>query len=658
MQQLIIRLFSALIVFVGLVSGAFAAGDPCRDVGVAGWCNLFDDITVQEEAAKGLVKAAMKEDLVDKNTSGQYQEKGTFDKVADGQYKYKDSAGAVHVFQFESFNLPAGMVESERVAIKSAICKLYGGQSSNSESVCYMNSELPGVESAHLYNDLQQFGMYSRWVPESVRQVVGNRTTTVKSHYEFSAEFETDDFDSEQWSFVYGGNEIINPNVFSSLQIKDLASVKDYLIDYIMLRFSMAGIAVNNVACASSTIKVKNKFLAPDDFLPCSVTYYAPEKGMMLDANIGFVFDDIAETRQSVSSAGGAMLACNAAGGSATQKGVCAGFTKQMCDTLRVETGVDTEWNTEKGGCILTAQNGYNRQQKVKNFIIAATGIAVGVLTLPLTGGTSAMVVVAIIAGVATIVGTVSSTVANEVMDVRFTAALLGANKCWVENCASVSGDDGTVRSVSCTKCAPEAAENLVKAMVEYEGTFSDTDAEVAVYLLDLLLGAYKGFMFPICLQEVADNVEKSDWQNVANIGNAVALIGTVLSVPTWFSRATSSTSTIGDKITNSFHSSAKNLSTTLGAIGKTKRISNLANKMKRTAIASMQALSKGIAKISGRGKKVNVFADKLSTLDGGVNSSGNIMKAWNYTCPRRGFPCDKTITNLLSDFDGLCVAN
>lgn len=653
MQRLITGFFSVLLVSVSLVFGAFAAGNPCYDVGVAGWCNLFDDIIVQEEAAKGLIKVAMKEDLVDKNSYGYYEMKGTFDKAADGQYKYKDSAGAVHVFQFDGFDLPGGIIEKERAAIKLAVCKMYGGQGANNESVCYMDNPLSGVESAYLYNDLQQFGMYPRWVPESTRKVVGNQTTVVGSHYKFLPEIAYDDFDADDWSFYYGSEEIINPNVFKNLQIRNLESVIDYLSDYVILRFSMAGLLIDRFSCASSTIKIKNNTLAPDDFLPCSVMYYDPEKDMNLSVDFGFLFDDVAETKESVAAAGDAMLACAALGGSGSDKGVCAGFDENMCNALKIENSIDVEWNPDKGGCVMMAQQKYNRNQKIKNMAVATGGIVVGVFTLPVTGGASMIGVVAIIGGVATIIGTVATAVANVVMDANFSAALLGANKCLIDNCGGViKTDDGynVQKTVSCG-CATEAVQNLAEAMIKFEGSFTEQNANTALYLMDVLLSAQVGTMQPICVQEIMENIDKSGWQNVANIGNSVALIGVILSVPSWFSGGANNLETVGARLTQNFKVNARNTKKVLLAIGKTNKISKLAAKLKKMSVSTVIALERLVKNNRVAGRQFNAFASKLSTAD----TAKQVMGIWAGLCPSKAFPCAETLTTFVDAFDNLC---
>lgn len=655
MQRIMAKFLSVITMCFFSVSVAAAAGNPCFDVGVGGTCQLFADAVVQDEAARGLIKVAMKSDVRDAQ-SDYYELMGNLTKsAADNHYIYLDSDGKSHVFEFKSFDLPAGAVDRERTSVRTAICKMYGGQSAADSGVCYMNTELSGVQSAHLWNDLKQFGMYPEWVPEKEQQVVGNQKTVVRAHYRFVSEFDADDFDADDWTFSYNGHEVINPNVFADLQIKDLISVKDYLADYTILRFAMSGLAVNNFSCASSTIKVRNGMLSLDDFLPCSVTYHDVDRNMNISVNIGFVFDDAADTKKKTVQAGSAMLACAASGGSASEKGVCAGFDEQMCELLRTKNGVDVEWNLDKGGCVLKAQEKYNSGQTIKNMTVATVGVAVGVLTIPATGGGSAMAVVAIIGGVATAIGMVTSVTANLIMDSRFSAALLGANKCLIAECGGIkhSVDPNVVQVVrpnSCA-CAREAVQGLAKAMVEYEGVFTEQDAETALFLIEALISADAGTLYPVCLREIADGADKSGWQNVAKIGDAVALVGVVLSVPTWFSHAASSAKTVGDTLTNKFNTSANNAQNVLKTVGQTTKITKIADKMRSTANTAVLGLERLLSKVSGTGKKLNEFTDRLLTADSGKN----LVQVWADVCPSTTFPCDATLTKFVADFDNMC---
>lgn len=656
MQRLMAKFLSVITMCFFSVSVAAAAGDPCFDVGVEGTCRFFADAVVQDEAARGLIKVAMKSDVRKDTQSGYYELKGDLKKSeADNTYIYLDSDEKSHVFHFNSLKLPLGIVEKERGSIRENICKMYGGQSANNSKVCYMDDPVEGTDSGWLYSDLKQFGMHPEWVPEKEQQVIGNQKTVIRAHYEFLPEFDADDFDADEWEFSYNGHEVINPNVFADLQIKDLISVKDYLADYTILRFAMSGLAVNNFSCASSTIKVKKGRSSSDDFLPCSVTYHDVDRNMNISENIGFVFDDAADTKKKTVQAGNAMLACAASGGSASEKGVCAGFDEQMCDLLRKNNDVDVEWNLDKGGCVLKAQEKYNRNQKIKNMAVAAVGVAVGILTIPATGGGSAMAVVAIIGGVATAIGTVTSVTANVIMDSRFSAALLGANKCLITECGGIkhSVDPSVVQVAwpnSCA-CASEAVQELAKAMIEYEGKFTEQDAETALFLIEALISAEAGTMYPVCLQEIAEGADKSGWQNVAKIGDAVALVGVVLSVPTWFSRAASSAKTVGDTLTKKFNTSANNARKVLETVGKTTKITRIADKMRSTANTAVLGLESLLSKASGTGKRFNEFADKLLTADSGKN----LVQVWAKVCPSTTFPCDATLTNFVADFDNMC---
>ena len=43
------------------------------------------------------------------------------------------------------------------------------------------------------------------------------------------------------------------------------------------------------------------------------------------------------------------------------------GFDENMCNALKIENSIDVEWNPDKGGCVMMAQQKYNRNQKIKN---------------------------------------------------------------------------------------------------------------------------------------------------------------------------------------------------------------------------------------------------------------------------------------------------
>lgn len=655
MQELISKLLSVITMCLFFDSVAIAAGDPCYDVGAAGTCSLFDDVIVQDGAARGLIKVAMKKDIRMDTQFGYYDLKGELKKSeADNTYIYLDSDGKSHIFHFNSLKLPLGIVEKERSSIKKNICKMYGGISASDGNVCYMDGPVEGTDSGWFYSDLKQFGMYPKWHNKTERTVEGTKTTSaVNAHYEFLPEIEYDDFDISEWGFSYDGREIINPDVFQNLQIKDLDSVKDYLRNYVLLKFATAGLVVNRFACASSTIRVQKGFLQYDDFFPCAVQYYDPKKDTKFDVNIGFLFDDVAETKKNTAQAGESMLACAAQGGSGTSKGVCGGFTEDMCNLMYTENGIETKWDPERGGCVMKAQRKHANNQMVKTFAVSAAGVIVGVLTIPVTGGGSTMAIVAIIGGVATVVGTIVSATANVIMDSRFSAALLAANNCLVTECGGIK-PSGTSKGIqlgnSSCDCASEAVQKLAEAMIQYEGVFTEQDANAALFLIEALMYAESGTLYSVCLEEIADNVDKSGWQDVAKISDAVALVGVVLSVPTWFHQGASAAATVGDTLKSKFVATtgAKTVLSTLSSIGKLSKIMDKVRKASNTALSGLKNVVNAADK---SGKKMNALADKILTIDNG----NALMQAWGEVCPSRGFPCGSTVTSFVNDFDSMC---
>ncbi len=124
-----------------------------------------------------------------------------------------------------------------------------------------------------------------------------------------------------------------------------------------------------------------------------------------------------------------------------------------------------------------------------------------------------------------------------------------------------------------------------------------------------------------------------------------------MLTVPTWFSHAASSAKTVGDTLTNKFNTSANNAQNVLKTVGQTTKITKIADKMRSTANTAVLGLERLLSKMSGTGKKLNEFTDRLLTAD----SEKNLVQVWADVCPSTTFPCDATLTKFVADFDNMC---
>ena len=126
-----------------------AAGNPCRDIGVSGECELFKDfIQVQPMVAQQIIRTALNDSNV---TFGDYTNK----TIGDDTYDVTDSKGARHTFYFDDLQDSKSLNVTTSVA--GAICLLNGGIPAEKSFIC--NGRI--LESK-LNKDLETFGMSAK----------------------------------------------------------------------------------------------------------------------------------------------------------------------------------------------------------------------------------------------------------------------------------------------------------------------------------------------------------------------------------------------------------------------------------------------------------------------------------------------------------------
>ena len=671
MRRIIAKIFCGLVVCFALLSSAFADGDPkCYDIGAGGTCHLFEDVSVQTEAAEGLIKVAMKADLTaaskNNNNNYYYELKGSLEKISDTQYSYKDSKGAQHIFRFKSFKAGTG---KERHGAQEAICKMYGGRFSienyNGLGYCFMNKELDLEKESQLSRDLKQFGFWAKWKPAGklVTGYVGSReiSTYVDAAYVFER-FLTSDI-VEYWGIENEDEEnIIDPYIFKNLEIENLAVAKEYVKTYTLLRLAMAGYVVNNMLCASSTVRISSGPFSSDDFYPCIVEYY--DNGMIYTKNIGYLFDDASETSEKATEISRGVLACKASGGDATDDGLCAGFSQEMCKSLKDNAGVDTRWDEEEGGCIMTTQADDYEKNKRINTAIAIGGAVIMVAAAPWTGGSS-LAVMAVVGSTLVLVGTVSRDVFSRVIDARFSAALAAANMCLVNTCGGIGIDNKNklyvrYKTPECMECATDTSKGLVIAMAEFEGEFSDTDAKTASHVLELLVSTLDGTMAPICLQAVAEGTEKSWLVYGEKVSEGLILLGGVMSLGAGIKASASggygeNAKSLVELVSGLFKRSKDTANVTINTAKATKTFSMLGKFMNKVS-TKIKNMADSVMKIV-KNKTVEKLIDLGDTADAAysnVTRSADLINSWPKMCPSaQSFPCLKTVVSFCSD--GMC---
>lgn len=649
-MQRAIKKFLCRIVFATVVLADALAG-PCRTLGENGDCTFFSDISVQEEAARGLIEVAMKSDV--KPVSGYYELKGRLTQLDDASFWYADSLGAAHTYDFKSLELPHGNVNTERENIRTKLYPMFGLKyypsiggygKENAWTKALSKNELEGYNQ-----DAYNFGMALR--PKESRNAAAKT-------YEIVPQVST--FDANKWNLVYNGEKIIDSTEFKDLQFDGIAGMKDFLRTYVVLRMGLYGLVVEKFACASSTISIKKSGVkAPDDLLPCSVTYVEPSdvgEPKRIKKQVGFLVDDIADTSESVAEAGRGVLACKAAGGSATDDGVCAGFTQAMCNTLEEETGIQTEWKENKG-CILAAKSKHNKLNNAVDIVGKVGMAAVSLILAPVTGGGS-LALIAVIGASIVLIGTVTSMALETAMDIRFSGAVTGANLCLINTCGGVKANmDVANKSEECSECAMSTAKELVVAMTEFEGHFSDRDAKTAAYLLEVLMTALSGDITPICLAAIAEGTEKSWMTYAKSISDATVIVGGIVSLGAGITGSATGklrdVKTVGEFFWNKLKPTKK--------LSDGKKVFSTAQKFMSKPFTKLKSIADETMvafKQLANNKSVKFateWGDNLDAFVGKIDSSIDFVENWPSVCPNKEFPCSKNLLDVVDKFGEYC---
>ena len=650
-----IRIIKSLLVCLGvymmLPCTVWAAGDACRDIGFAGECDLFKaDIQVQPMVAEQLIRLALDDDNV---TFGEYTNK----TVGDDTYEVTDSAGAKHVFWFDDLQDSKSGAVSESTA--KAVCLLNGG--SLDDSYRCMRPTTPDK----LAEDVKSFEMVADC--KCKNGCVGE---TVQAPYckisvkRIMANGKLNDFS-------YNGVQIIDPNVFSEMQIVSTGEVTEYLRDYVMIKLVTNGLIMDAFGCSSRPMSYSDGSMSVDDVLRCTVRYRDSVTQESKTQNIDFIFDDMYEYGKKAASAGRAGLVCNAQGGSATSKGACAGFTQEMCTAIAKEHNIDTRWEPEAGGCIMTSAADYAETQKSLAVTGAVAGLAIGILTLPVGGGVAT---VAMIGGIMTVISTgVSMGVAKKI-DAAFTSAILGANQCLIKSelCAGTALVDNELVvknrfNKECIKCANQSVSQVIEAVIAFNGEYSKTDADAAAYLIDVLSSVENGTMQPVCIEEYASNIEKSPLVTTKQVADAAMLIGVVLSLGGGvYAKATSANAeSVLDKVIKG----AKNFKTAKANIEAVEvladagRMQALMSRTQKTYKSFVNIISeyKRLRGVENLSKSTLSFVDRVASFSDmydGTGAGGNIYDAWTAAGCTKDFPCSATVAEFVdpTTLDAMCI--
>jgi hypothetical protein len=243
------------------------------------------------------------------------------------------------------------------------------------------------------------------------------------------------------------------------------------------------------------------------------------------------------EHNKLTASAGRSGLVCSAQGGSATSKGVCAGFTEDMCLKLQSDFDVDTEWNPEAGGCIMQDSQKNAHRQKTAQISGSVGMFILGVVTLPVSGGASGVFIAAAIGSSLVLISTVTSGTINAVIDQKFTTALMAANSCLINQCGGTitkkttcdtCPNKGTITrmdvvnktSADCISCATTSVRDIIETVITYNGDFAVSNANASAYMIDVLYSVINGTLQPICLEKVATGIETSPWMTIKDISD------------------------------------------------------------------------------------------------------------------------------------------
>lgn len=648
-MQRAIKKFLCRIVFATVVL-ADALAEPCRTLGEYGDCKFFSDISVQEEAARGLIEVAMKSDV--KLVSGYYELKGELTQLDGPSFYYADTHGGSHIYDFKSLELPYGNVGTERENIRTKLYPMFGLQydkriggygKKNQWTTALSERELKSYNQ-----DAYNFGMALKSTEPRIK---GTKTYALVP--------QVSNFDANNWNLVYKGEKIIDSTEFKDLQFDGIAGIKDFLRTYVVLRMGLYGLVVEKFACASSTISVRESWnKAPDDLLPCNVTYVVPSddgEPERIRKQVGFLVDDIADTSESVAEAGRGVLACKASGGSATDDGVCAGFTQAMCNTLEEKTGIETEWEENKG-CILAAKSNLNKLNNAIDVVGKVGMAAVSLILAPVTGGGS-LALIAVIGASIVLIGTVTSEALETAMDIRFSGAVTGANLCLINTCGGVANMDVADKTAECSECAMSTAKELVVAMTEFDGHFSDRDAKTAAYLLEVLMTALSGDITPICLAAIAEGTEQSWMTYAKSISDATVIVGGIVSLGAGITGSVTGklrdVKTVGEvfwdklKLTKKTRDGMKVFSTAQKFMSKP--FTKLKSMADKTVDAFRQLANNKSVKVATEwGDNLDAFVEK-------IDRSVDFLDNWPSACPNKEFPCSKNLMDVVNNFGEYC---
>lgn len=624
---------------------AIAAGDPCRDIGVSGECNLFkDSIQVQPRNAQQLIRLALNDENV---IFGEYTNK----TVGDDTYEVTDSTGAKHIFWFD--DLQDSKSANVNSSIAYAVCILNGG------SMMYNGiGRCDGkLDSNKLNQDLALFAMKATCKCQN-----GCTSGTIKEpHCEITNNYIT----GSPQGFIYNGEEIINPNIFSNMQIVNNSDVETFLEKYVVLRLGMHGLITTGFNCLSRPMYISGDGADANDLLRCFVTYkQMPDEEHTKRATVDFVFDDMLEYSKKTAAAGRSGLVCHAQGGSATEQGVCAGFTQEMCSTLNSKYGVSTKWDVESGGCVMLDSQRQAKLDTVQHYAGTGALFVLGVLTLPASGGASTAVIVAAIGGVLTLIGDLGHMVAEHQIDAHLSSALINANMCVLQDCGGLT-DNGQslVNKIApnCVSCATKSMQNLITTMLEFPSATEGDNMNSALYFLDILLPVIEGTMAPICIEAVANSIETSSWETIKHISDWAMAIGVLTSMGVHATN-TKNIITVTEKIKGLKNTSSSTITGAANAIGRSARMTKIVQKisnMSKKTLNTIKHLKEISAPWSG---KAATFVERIGDFDDisdGFESATGIVTAWNSTCPTN-FDCNEPITHFMSNntFNNLCTGN
>ena len=631
-----------IALFVFGVRPAISMEKACHNVGTSGDCTLFQEfIQVQPIVAQDLIKLALNDQNV---TFGEYTNK----TVGDDTYEVTDSSGAKHVFYFD--DLQDSKSFNTTISVAGAVCLLNGGKPQSKSDLCYGR-----LSEAKLNNELVTFGMSAQCF----------NSINSEPYCKIIHKMKT----GELHGFTYQGKQIINPETFKTMQIVSTDEVQKYLSDYTMLSIGAYGLLMRGFKCLSMPQTYRSSTLEADDVLSCTVTYYDPNDNKTYKQTIDFLFDDMYEHNKLTASAGRSGLICSAQGGSATSKGVCAGLTQDMCLRLQSDFDIDTEWNTEAGGCIMKDSQKNARKQKVAQISGSVGVFVLGVITLPVSGGASGVFIAAAIGSSIVLISTVTSGTINAVTDHKFTTALIAANSCLINQCGGIRTQNTTCTtcpnqeqiknmavanktSADCISCATTSVRDIIETVITYNGDFAANNANASAYMIDVLYSVINGTLQPICLGKVATGIETSPWMTIKDISDTAMLVGTVMSLGAGIAGkfAKPNLTTLMDNLVTKIQGlKGANINiAALEALAVTGRMEKTIDRISKAGTSTFNAL-KNYKKARTWQKLSTKAADFVNQIDAPASTTPtSVYDAWLSSCNKQ-FPCDLTIDDFMT---------